>query len=150
MSEIVFYHLTELRLEQALPDLLEKCLARDWNVVVQTGTEERRDQLDDHLWTYKESSFLPHACEESVMGNPSNQPIWLTSLTENPNNAAVRFIVAGAVAPDLSSYERGIYMFDGHDEEAVLDARERWKIEKAAGHDLAYWQQQDGRWVKKA
>ena len=54
MAEALFYHLTESTLEQALPALLEKSVQRGWSVVVQTGTEERRDALDVHLWTFRD------------------------------------------------------------------------------------------------
>ena len=44
-----------------------------------------------------------------------------------------------------------VYLFDGHDGEQLARARERWKAEKAAGHDVTYWQQtEDRKWVKKA
>ncbi len=46
MAEILFYHLTESTLEEALPGLLERSVERGWRAVVQTGTEERRDALD--------------------------------------------------------------------------------------------------------
>jgi len=75
----------------------------------------------------------------------------LTIGTDNPNNANIRFVLGAAVPTGIESYERVIYMFDGHDENAVAAARERWKIEKKAGHELTYWQQdEEGRWKKSA
>ena len=151
MTEVLFYHLTEHTLERALPGLLERSLERGWKVVVQAGTEAHRDTLDNHLWTYRENSFLPHGAEGTANSEPKNHPIWLTTTTENPIDAEVRFIVTGAVPAKTDTYERVIYMFDGRDDDAVSDARERWKIEKESGHDLAYWQQdEEGRWAKKA
>ena len=42
-------------------------------------------------------------------------------------------------------------MFDGHDDEAVSAARQRWKAHKDSGHALTYWQQTErGGWEKKA
>ncbi len=146
MTEVLFYHLTEHTLERALPGLLDKCLERDWKVVVQTGSQERCKALDSHLWTWRDDSFLPHAME----GDGALHPIWLTTETDNPNGAAVRFLVDGAEPGDLSAYTRAIYMFDGHDNEAVAQARARWKAEKEAGHDITYWQQNmGGGWEKK-
>ncbi|MEP3670654.1 MAG: DNA polymerase III subunit chi, partial [Roseibium sp.] len=58
--EVVFYHLLHRPLESALPQLLQKCLERDWKVVVQTGTQERCNALDTHLWTFSDDGFLPH------------------------------------------------------------------------------------------
>ncbi len=147
MTEILFYHLTEHTLERALPGLLEKCLERDWKVVVQAGSEERLKALDTHLWSFRDDSFLPHGCE----GEGADHPVWLTTDMENPNQAEVRFLVDGAEPPDLSSYTRAIYMFDGHDNDAVIQARGRWKAEKEAGHDITDWQQKiNGGWEKMA
>lgn len=150
MTEIFFYHMTESRLDQTLPGLLERCLERGWNVVIQTSSEERRDALDVHLWTFRDDAFLPHAAQGGT-GDAAVQPIWITSEPDNPNVAAIRFLVDGASHDDLGSYTRAIYMFDGHDSDAVAHARTRWKAEGEAGHELTYWQQGDGgRWEKKA
>ena len=35
MTEVTFYHLTETALDDALPGLVDKSLARRWNAVVQ-------------------------------------------------------------------------------------------------------------------
>lgn len=149
MTEVLFYHLTESKLEDALPGLVERSVARGWNVVVQTGTEERRDALDAHLWTYTEESFLAHGCDHEEQA--AETPIVLTTSAENINGAQIRFHVDGAVPPSLDGYQRSIFMFDGHDEVQVEDARAQWKTLKAAGHQLTYWQQNaDKRWEKKA
>ena len=61
MTEVLFYHLQDMSLENVLPSLLEKSLERGWRVVVQSTSQERADALDAHLWTYRDDSFLPHA-----------------------------------------------------------------------------------------
>lgn len=150
MAEVLFYHLTQSRLEEALPDLLERSLARGWRVVVQALTEERRDALDHHLWVFRDDSFLPHGSDAE--GSGALQPILLTvSPEQRANDPHVRFMVEGAVPASLQEYQRGVYLFDGHDEEQLASARQRWMAEKAAGHEVTYWQQSDDRkWVKKA
>ncbi|HEX4192479.1 MAG TPA: DNA polymerase III subunit chi, partial [Stellaceae bacterium] len=40
-------------------------------------------------------------------------------------------------------------MFDGNDETAVEEARQRWREAKAAGHTLTYWEQTSAGWVKR-
>jgi len=149
MTEILFYHLTEKTLEETLPGLLEKCAERDWKSIVQVGSSERLEALDSHLWTYRDDSFLAHSSLRD--GTENVQQVFLTCETDNPNNAQIRFMVEGAEPPDLAPYQRGIYIFDGHDETALATARERWKFEKSAGHDVTYWQQgARGKWEKKA
>lgn len=149
MTEILFYHLTESKLEDALPALLEKSVERGWKVVVQTSTEARRDFLDAHLWTFREDSFLPHGTDEAPMSEA--QPVLLTATSDNPNAASVRFLVDGAEPPPLDGYERVVFMFDGYDTAQLEGARAQWKRLKTEGHTLTYWQQtEEGRWVKKA
>ncbi len=148
MTEVLFYHLDRQPLERVLPELLEKCLDRGWRTVVQVGSEERRDALDAHLWSYRDEAFLPHGTIKD--GNAEGQPVWLTAADDNPNHATVRFLADGADLPDPAGYARVVMLFDGQDPDAVDRARAAWKTAKAAGHDATYWQQSErGRWEKK-
>ena len=153
MTEALFYHLQTGTLEQALPQLLEKCVERGWKTVVQTGSPERRDALDAHLWTWSEESFLPHGTMRD--GDPADLPVIVTADPAEPGPidppATVRFLVDRAVVPDLAGLARAVFVFDGNDPEAVMEARANWKSVKAAGLDATYWVQDErGRWVKKA
>jgi DNA polymerase-3 subunit chi len=149
VTEVLFYHLDRLPLERVLPDLLERSLERGWRAVVQVGTDERLEALDAHLWTYREESFLPHGTRKD--GRVADHPIFLTTGDDNPNAAQVRFLADGADAEDFVPYQRVVILFDGNEAESVEQARAKWKVVKAAGHDATYWQQSDrGRWEKKA
>lgn len=148
MTEVLFYHLTETRLEDALPTLLEKSCQRGWRVVVQAGSEERRDALDSHLWTFREASFLPHGLD--IEPHAELQPIVLCANEGRANGASVRFLVDGAAPPPLEDYERVVLMFDGHDADQMEAARSQWTRLKQDGHALTYWQQAaGGRWEKR-
>lgn len=149
MTEILFYHLTESRLDDALPGLVERSLDRDWRVVVQAGHQETCARLDEHFWTFRDDSFVPHAIA-TQSENDAKQPVLLTTSSDNPNGAHVRFLVDGAEPSSTDGYERIVIMFDGHDMEAVSAARTHWKALKSDSHTLTYWQQDGGRWVKKA
>ncbi len=149
MVEVLFYHLQRRPLEAVLPTLLEKSLERGWRVVVQCGSEERVEALNGHLWTFREDSFLPHGMRAD--GHAERQPIYLTSGAENPNQAQVRFLVDRAVPGELADYLRAVFIFDGRDPDAVSEARGKWKEMQAAGHEVTYWQQDEGgRWVRGA
>lgn len=149
MTEILFYHLTESTLEEALPALLEKSVARGWKAVIQTGSEERRNALDMALWTFRDDSFLAHAVDGTE--HASENPILITLTAENANGAQIRFMVDGAEAPDLTSYERAVFMFDGHDDDQLQRARASWKDLRQKSHTVTYWQQTpERRWERKA
>jgi DNA polymerase-3 subunit chi len=149
MTEMLFYHLQRQALEHVLPTLLEKSLERGWHVVVQASSEERVEALDAHLWTFRDDSFLPHGTWRDAEAR--GQPILLTVNSDNPNGAAVRFLVDGAPIPaDASTYQRIVLIFDGEDEGAVTAARERWNEGKTQGFAVTYWQSDDeGRWQRK-
>jgi len=147
--DILFYHLTETKMEDALPPLLEKSLERKWRVAVQTISDERGGVIDNHLWTYRTESFLPHGLESEDFAE--SQPILITATDANRNAAKVRFFIDGAEPGDLEGYERVVFMFDGYDDAQLAAARGQWKRLKTDGHVLSYWQQnRDGRWEKKA
>ncbi|MFY8112606.1 MAG: DNA polymerase III subunit chi [Rhabdaerophilum sp.] len=148
MAEILFYHLQGQRLEAALPLLLEKALDKGWNAVVRSGSTERLAVLDEALWSYREDSFLPHGREEE--GDAEHQPILLTTGDSLANNPEILFLVDRAPLPADYPFERVVLMFDGDDPEAVDQARAAWKSVKGLGHPATYWQQDSGRWVKKA
>jgi DNA polymerase-3 subunit chi len=149
MAEILFYHLKGQTPEQVLPALLQKSLERGWRVVVQASSDERIEALDSHLWTWRDDAFLPHGTWRDA--EAAEQPIVLTVNDENPNGAAVRFLVEGANMPaDTAAYERVVLLFDGEDPVAVEAARARWKEAKAAGIDATYWQaDEQGRWRRQ-
>ena len=74
-------------------------------------------------------------------GRGGEQPVLLTVNDDNPNGAAVRFLIDGAPVPaDAEAYERIVLIFDGEDPDAVAVARERWSEGKAKGFDVTYWQ----------
>ena len=149
MVEVLFYQLDRRPLETVLPELLERTLERGWRACVQAGSEERVEALSSVLWTWREEAFLPHGTARD--GNGELQPIWLTAGEDNPNGAAVRFLVDGAATASLDGLERAVYLFDGHDPEALEAARSRWSEAREAGYEVTYWQQdEDGRWIKRA
>jgi DNA polymerase-3 subunit chi len=147
VTEIGFYHLRTMPLERALPSILERAFAAGQRVVVMAGSAERVEHLNDLLWTYSEASFLPHGSARD--GSAERQPIWLTAADENPNRAGVVVLIDGASSARLAEFARCCDIFDGNDEAAVAAARRRWQEAKAAGHQLVYWEQVEGKWEKR-
>jgi DNA polymerase-3 subunit chi len=147
--EVWFYHLERARLEQVLPELLEKTLARGWRALVRATAGERVEQLDSWLWAWRDDSFLAHA----VAGEPmiERSPIVLTMDEGNPNAAQALFLVDGARIGDLAAFERCIVIIDGHDETALAQARKSWSALKSEGRSVAYWRQGEQKgWERQA
>lgn len=146
-SEVLFYQLDSLSVEQTLPHLLQKTLKRGWRAVVQVGSLERLESIDLALWTHEEDSFLPHGTLQD--GFESEQPIYLTQGAETPNGASVRFLVEGAEPENFSTHMRLVYIFNGKDSVSKTYARQQYEAAQQAGCTVSYWRQsKDGRWEK--
>ncbi len=142
MTETLFYHLERRSLEDVLPGLVEKSLARGWRAAIKTDSSERSDALDTLLWTYDDQSFLPHA--QLGDGDAKAQPVLISVEEGNSNSAQIVFYVGGAMPADwtgLSGLARVVLLFDGRDTQALADARAAWKEAKGAGHDVTYWKE---------
>ena len=147
--EVWFYHLERTSLDQALPELLDKTLAKGWRAMVRAGSADRIEHMDGWLWSYRDDSFLPHGVE----GEPdaARQPILLTTQTDNPNGAQALFLIDGAEPGALDGYGRCLVLFDGKDEGQLAVARTQWSALKAGGAALSYWKQgAKGGWEKQA
>jgi DNA polymerase-3 subunit chi len=146
--EVWFYHLERTGLDQALPELLEKTLARGWKALVRTAEPRRVEHLDGWLWTYRDESFLPHGtASEPAAGR---QPILISTDHENPNQADALFLIDGAEPGELAGYARCVVLFDGADEGQLTRARGLWKRLKGQGLPISYWKQQARGWEKQA
>jgi len=149
MTEVRFYHLRHKKLEDALPTILEKALERGMRIIVMSGDEKQLKNLNSHLWTYQDHSFLPHGMAND--GSVSLQPIYLTCEDENPNKADLLISVYSATSEKMADYELCCEVFDGLDQDEVQAARQKWKRYKEAGYKLIYYQQSaEGRWEQKA
>ncbi len=147
MTEFRFHHLERFRVDQALPHLLERAYEAGRRIIVRAPSEEMVAALNDRLWTYDDASFLPHGVAGE--GEPASHPIFLTARTENPNKAKMLVLLSGAEAsPEDDAFEEVVFLFDGRDEEAVSEARARWKALRDEGRTLSYWREGDDGWER--
>ena len=151
MTRVDFYHLQKQTLEQVLPKLLEKAYSLGKAIKIKIGNEERVEFINSQLWTFDDTSFIPHGSKKD--GFAEAQPIWLSAEDDNPNHATLLFLVDGAdISPDdAQNFERIFNIFDANDENALELARRQWKQFKSGGLETFYWQQESsGKWIQKA
>jgi DNA polymerase-3 subunit chi len=147
--EVWFYHLERTALDQALPELLEKTLAKGWRALVRSPVRDRMEQLDGWLWSYRDDAFLPHGLADEPLAD--KQPVLLTMGQDNANAAQALFLIDDAEPGDVTGFARCLVLFDGRDEVATSAARERWRTFKTAGLPVSYWRQKVGKgWEKQA
>ena len=110
MAEVLFYHLTESTLEDALPGLLERSararLARGGADRHARSGATRSTRICGPFATIRSWRTAPIA---SPM--PADQPVLLTTGTDNANGAQIRFLVDGAAPPDARRLRaRGVHV----------------------------------------
>lgn len=147
--EVSFYHLTQGDLDKSVAKLLEKVYEANHRSVLCVKTEDDITHFNKLLWTFSSLAFLPHGSAQD--GDPTQQPVYLTTTPEAPNNATILATVNAETIVDTGLFKRCLDIFNGHDNDAVTKARQRWTQFKDAGHTLTYWKQDEaGRWYQEA
>jgi DNA polymerase-3 subunit chi len=131
-------------------DLLGKCLANDWRVVIQGANISVMQALDTHLWKGPVDGFLPHGL--SNKRTDDDQPVLLTVDPTTYQTRHVLMVVDDAPfdAAHAQNLERVCIVFDGNNPQSVDIARAQWKAVSDAGVSAQYWSQESGSWQKKA
>ena len=146
MTDILFYHLQNQPLEAVLPNLVEKSRERGWQAAIQAASEERLQALDDHLWTFRDDSFLPHG--RAGAAGEADQPILIAPAPDAANGARHIALADGIWRDEALGFDRAFHFFD---DATIAAARAAWKA-LAGRDDIArnFWKQDDGRWTKVA
>ena len=147
-TEYWFYHLEASPVEAVLPNLLEKTLDRGWRALVRLPKSEMK-AMDEHLWTFRDESFLPHGREDEPMA--AYQPVVLSDALTSADGFDAVFLTAQERVADMADAKRCLVMINGRSAEDTQACRTYFKELKDAGEDVSYWQQsRGGRWEKKA
>lgn len=145
--QVDFYHLTELPLERALPQIAEKVLATGGRLVIVADEEGQRARLDQLLWGYAPESFLPHG--QAGGEDDAHQPVLIADMPAATNGARNIALADGIWREEALAFDRAFHFFD---EERIAEARAAWKgLADRDGVERNYWKQNDtGRWEKAA
>lgn len=137
-------------LEGVLTKLLEKAYERGKRSVVWGQDEKQVGYLSELLWTYSESSFLPHgASVDSLPIFSEEHPVWLTTTLENPNKSTFLFIINERQATNQFSFSRIFDLFDGCNTGSCSAANRRLGYYREQGCNIICWKQkQTGTWIK--
>lgn len=145
--QVDFYHLTQLPLERALPQIAQKILESGGRLLIVADDEARRGQIDQLLWTYSPESFLPHG--QAGGEDDSRQPVLIAGSPDPANGARHIALIDGIWRDEALDFDRAFHFFD---EERIREARAAWKgLAERDGIERRYWKQNDaGRWEQAA
>jgi DNA polymerase-3 subunit chi len=144
MTEVYFYHSTAFPVEKTIAKLVEKIYGLKQNIIILCQDTNLIQIIDDLLWSYSTKTFLAHATEFDP--SPQQQPIYITSKEENPNNSTVLISIGENIPNFYRDFEKYITIFANSDSE-VQSARARYKHLKNENMSLKYFKQKDdGTW----
>ena len=149
MGVVNFYHLMRHGMDEVIDMLVPRALSQGWRVMIRSPDRGMLEQQDQRLWLYPEEGFLPHGLE----GGPhdAEQPVLLgAGAAVNGAQALLLMGPQEVPAEEARALERVWLVFDGASEAQVQAARVQWKAVTAAGLAAQYWNDESGRWEKKA
>jgi DNA polymerase-3 subunit chi len=123
MARLVLHDLPTDKRAGELVQLVEAMASSGRRIVVWIADDGRRKILDDYLWTFDKTSFVPHAVWQPTMGE-LDEPVVLVGEAANPNRADVL-----VVGDELPSEEWAREFDEVHDfipPGADGDERRRW------------------------
>ena len=147
MIEIAFYQLQKTDISQILPKLLEKTLKLNKKALVMASTKVQVENINDFLWSYKSTGWLPHGTDRD--GKAPHQPIWISTNPEPLNQANYLFLTDGAIHNNIDIFERCFVLFNSDNLKTRDFLRGKWLEYKAMGYILTYWEEtKDGIWQR--
>jgi DNA polymerase III subunit chi len=134
---IEFHLLPEATLELSLRRvcaLIEKAYLQGKKIYIHTPDPSTHQPLDDLLWTFHDTSFLPHEIYKKEFNTP-NIPILIGSLTNPPSTYDLLCNLTKVVPDHYRQFQEIIEVVP--DEPALRAAgRSRYKFYKEQGHEL--------------
>ncbi len=105
--------------------LIRKAVGKGAKLVV-TGSADTLQALDQLLWTFSVTEFLPHCDAQAILNLRQRSPVLLTqSIHDAPSDSIL--INLGARVPDgFDRFQRVIEVVADDDDDRQL-ARQRWK-----------------------
>jgi DNA polymerase-3 subunit chi len=116
--------------------LAEKAVRQDNAVLINTASRADSARLDDLLWTFSQSSFLPHRVIGDNDDNDEGEPV-LIGCDQVPEEGRWDLLInlAPAVPEFFGRFARMAELV-GADEENKSAARERFRYYRDRGYEL--------------
>ncbi|MGV6807146.1 MAG: DNA polymerase III subunit chi [bacterium] len=134
MTRISFYKIAGSEDQQYLLacKLVEKARIEGLRVLIHTDNEAQSRAMDNLLWSFSETAFLPHTVE-----NTPASDIAISSANEPGNHQAQLINLSSEIPPWMSRFERAIEIV--YDEQAAIQTRrEHFEFYQKRGYPLQF------------
>jgi len=126
-DKVVFIVLNSAIKSRIVCDLAEKCYLDGKRLVIYTEKNESCTALDAMLWTWKQQSFIPHKCIDSLM-ETHPEPVILTNNIETVADYDTLLLHDPLPVDILEKFSVVIDFAEKYDSTAIEASRLRFKI----------------------
>lgn len=153
--QVSFYQLMLTPIEKVAPRIVDKIYASNLRALIWVENDERLAQLNTSLWTYSTLAFVPHGCRLDSEETKEQQPIWLSTTLENPNQSSVCVVTNGQIVknPESLGFDRIVDIFDAtiaETRDGAVSFAERLNFYTSKNATIMQWQQTKEGWQKLA
>lgn len=134
MTRVDFYILADARplgRERVACRLAEKAYQHDQKLYIHTDSGAQARSVDELLWTFRQHSFIPHAC----FTKGESEPVLIGGSDEPPADRAILINLGAEVPRFFSRFERVMEIVDGAPERRA-DGRRRFRFYHDRGYPL--------------
>lgn len=137
MTQIYFYSGSNDKLKTACR-LCAKVVQQNMTVMVYTPDETLIRRLDELLWTFSSTSFVPHCGIHDDEQLIAVTPVILSDQIKTDNHFDVLLNLHHQHPPSFNQFKRLIEIV-GVSDENKLAARERYRFYKDAGYEIQHF-----------
>ena len=141
MTQIYFYSGSNDKLKTACR-LCAKAVQQNMTVMVYTPDETLIRRLDELLWTFSSTSFVPHCCIHDDEQLIAVTPVILSDQIQADDHFDVLLNLHHQHPPSFNQFKR-IIEIAGVSDENKLAARERYRFYKDAGYEIQHFNLED-------
>ncbi|MGB3712208.1 MAG: DNA polymerase III subunit chi [Erythrobacter sp.] len=143
--KVDFWQLSNDGPQKVVALIARRVLDEGERLLVVSADAGQRADISRALWHAGAESFLANG--EAGAPGAERQPVLLSDAPDAAN-AASHVVFADGVFRDPKNFARAFLLFD---ETTKADARKVWRsLDNQPDLERAFFEQEDGRWVKKA
>jgi DNA polymerase-3 subunit chi len=134
-KQIYFIILTSAVKQRIVCDLVEKCYLSGKRVWVYCQDESTARLYDNLLWTWKQSSFIPHVYCSEPQADPS-EPVVLSDNINGTADYEYLILVEPVALDELDGFTTILDFAEKYDQAQLLKSRARFKEYSAKGYAI--------------
>lgn len=125
-QEINFYEVDE-DLFKAIGPVVLKILDEQKTAIIYVKDLDKLKRLDEVLWTFGRNKFVPHATILDSDFTPSQQPVLISNLEENTNNADYLIFLDEPSLDFAKQFSRMFYFYENVNQCQKIKATKSFK-----------------------